>query len=150
MTEPTTEASDKELDDLEQRLANLRDRNARLTAERRKVDLRAIVPLIEQYGPDNVRTVEVGYISPDFPVLCLVRANDKAEFKRYRAALERSPDGTIRDAQVATDQLGRACTLYPDGETLSKLCDHKATLSAQLGKEALSISRGVAESEKKG
>jgi hypothetical protein len=136
--------------DIEERLASLREANAKRSDARRAKDLEAILPHIETLGPDNVALVEVAFISDELPVVCAVRAADKAEFKRYRAALERTPDGQVRDATVATDQLGRACTLYPSGETLSHLLEHKSILSGQLGMKALALSRGQAESEKKG
>lgn len=158
-TNDTQAAADAPAEDALQRVEAKREARkakARKAYEARlAVDLEAIDAIEEQLGDNNVAVVRLsGLLSEDLPAAVACRCPKPAELKRFRESILPSKDSrnreTTPDKIGATEQLARACLVYPDKEVFARMCEARSGIAVQLGGQAVALAVGIEESEGKG
>lgn len=131
------------LDDIKAKRAALLEQRRAAEEDQRATDYEAIYAIEDATG-EVLRVLEVEHVS-GLPCTIGVRAPSAHEVKRYhdrlRLRVSRSGRPETADAIGAQEELGRACTVYPQGEVLDRLEEARPGLRVSAGMAAVALAQ---------
>jgi hypothetical protein len=135
-------------------LDNATDIRARIEAKRKALDeakaaqevkdLLALEAAYEEHGYDSVATLVVPRYIADLPTMVLVKAAPADFVKLHRDRCIKGAKKGVVDPMVAVraaSEVGRACIVYPDKDTVDAMREHFPSLHSEAGQVALELSR---------
>lgn len=117
--------------------------------EQAAIDAEAKADAVDEHGEADLAVVEIPFTS-GLPMLAIFRTPTTAETKRYRDRVKPKAEGKVPDFAAAAEEIALVTRVYPDAETLKRMCAARPALLVECGTLALGLARGRDAAEGKG